>query len=397
MVLETKLKAAGMDVDCAPNGIEGLRKLRAEKFDLVITDLMMSEMDGYQFTHAIKTDDALKSIPVLVYTATYTDAKDEALARNLGANGFILKPATDEDFFAEVKRLVSQAAAGALPQETLSLEEMAYLRQYTERLVRKLQDKVGELEIARNRLQDLNATLESRVKEATSELRRTNEELEAFAYTVSHDLRSPLRSIEGMVSAVVTNSPPLSEEERQQFLARAAALAVQGQHLISDLLDYARLKSADLPLAPVPLERVVNAALESIGSAQLARAKVNIAPLRSNVLANESTLSHVTYNLVANALKFVKPGVAPSLHIFETERDGWIRLSITDNGIGIPADQRERIFKVFERLHDSRAYPGTGVGLAIVQRAMEKMRGRVGVDSNEGNGSTFWIELPTAG
>ena len=394
LVLETKLKAAGFSVDSAPDGIEALRKLRAQRFDLVITDLMMSEMDGYQLTHAIKTDDELKTIPVLVYTATYTDPKDETLALNLGANGFIVKPATDELFFAEVRRLVEQAAHQALPQRTPTSEELTYLRQYTERLVRKLQDKVQELEHTKAKLREWTATLESRVKEATAELRRTNEELEAFAYSVSHDLRSPLRSIEGFVTAVISRSPPLPEAERQRLLQRAATLAVQGQLLINDLLEYARLKSVDLTLSPVPLSQAVALAIEQLEPAQRAKAQIDVGPLRSRVLAHQPTLVEVIENLLANAIKFVKPAATPHVAITEAQRDSWVQLAVADNGIGIPQEYHQRIFKVFERLHDNSTYPGTGIGLAIVQRAIQKMHGRVGVDSHPSGGSIFWIEMP---
>jgi len=397
MVLEAKLKAAGYEVDWAPDGIEALRKLRSEHFGLIVTDLMMREMDGYQLTHAVKTDDALKGIPILVYTATYTDAKDEALAFNLGASGFILKPANDAEFFAEVQRLVQQAAKGALPQRNPTTEELVYLRAYTERLVRKLQDKVEEVQEAKDKLHEWNETLEHRVREATSELRQANDELEAFAYSVSHDLRSPLRSIQGLVSAVVSNSPPLTDPERRQLLQRAASLAVQGQVLINDLLEYSRLKSAELTLSPVSLAREVQAEIEKIESAELARTKIEIAPLTSMVLAHEATLGEVIHNLLTNAIKFVEPGTLPHIVISEERKNGWVRLNIKDNGIGIRPEFRERIFRVFERLHDNSTYKGTGVGLAIVHRAIRKMRGQVGVDANTPQGSIFWIELQRVG
>jgi signal transduction histidine kinase len=396
LILTAKLRAAGFDVRTASNGIDAMKLLRAELPDLVITDLMMPHMDGYQMTHAIKTDDALKYLPILVYPATYVDAKDEALALNLGANGFVRKPAADEEFFRAIDAVVAQAARGELVPRTPTTEELTYLRQYSERLIQKLEDKVEELEQAERKLRDLNATLEQRVKDATAELREVNQELEAFAYSVSHDLRSPLRSIQGFATALLSTNPPPTDEERAEFTARIEKLSRQGQVLINDLLEYARLKSAQLALSPVPLREAVEAALERIDADVRARATIDVHNVTSVVQAHSPTLIQAVQNLLSNALKFTRPGETPRVVVTETQNGSATRLNIQDNGIGVPPEFRDRIFKVFERLHSSAAYPGTGVGLAIVQRAVQKMHGEVGVESEAGHGSTFWIKLPRA-
>lgn len=391
LILETKMKAADYDVTSAVNGVEALKCLRNDHYDLVVTDLMMPQMDGYQLTHAIKTDPELRDIPILVYTATYTDPKDEALALNLGANGFVLKPASDEEFFSAVEAVIDRSKKGELPQKKASPEELTYLREYSERLIHKLEDKVADHEKAERQLRELNAALELRIRAATAELQQTNQDLEAFAYSVSHDLRGPLRLIAGYLKEL--QSETLAESERKQFISRALVLAGRGQELIGGLLEYARLKPIDLPLASVPVSRVVQTALEQLDPRDRALAKIEVGPVSAFVLAHEVTLSQVLFNLISNAIKFTRPGETPRIEVTEAQTEAGIRIAVRDRGIGIRAEHRDKLFKPFERLNAVSSYEGTGLGLAIVARAVAKMGGKVGVDSEVGAGSTFWVEL----
>ncbi len=394
-ILDQKLRTHGFDTVLATNGIDALQKLRREKFAAVITDLLMPEMDGYQLTHAIKTDDALRDTPVIIYTATYTDPKDEALARNLGANAFILKPAEDEQFFRVVTETIGRAARGELPSRPIAQDEVEYLRTYTARLIHKLEDTVEAAARANRELRELNATLEDKVAAATAELRGANAELEAFVSSASHDLRSPLRIIEGMSAMLVDNDPPLSEEERLHLLRRIGHGAAQLQRLVDDLLAYSRLKSTDVQLSVVSLAAVTDAALERLREEIAAKkAHVVVSPDLPLVRAFEPVLVQALVNLVSNALKFVRVGVVPEVRIAAEQNGSWVRLTVIDNGIGIAPDEQAQIFQAFHRLHSAAQYPGTGIGLAIVKRAVEKMGGRLGLQSRRNVGSTFWIELP---
>jgi signal transduction histidine kinase len=172
--------------------------------------------------------------------------------------------------------------------------------------------------------------------------------------------------------------------------------------LVQDLLAYSRLSRADLRLRPVSLALAVAEALRGLSAeVKERRARLQVREPLPEVVGHEVTLVQVVGNLISNALKFVAPDVRPRVRIWAEPAAGagagWVRLWVADNGIGIAPQHRERIFGVLERLHGAEAYPGTGIGLAIVRRGVHRLGGRVGVESTPGRGSRFWLELPAAG
>jgi signal transduction histidine kinase len=240
--------------------------------------------------------------------------------------------------------------------------------------------------------------LERRVEERTAELRSLNEELEAFAAAASHDLRAPLRAIVGFARALEEDHAEALGEGGREHLGRILRAAERMDTLIADVLAYSRMARAELPVEPVPLERAVEEALDTL-AAEIRRtgARVEVARPLPRVMAHAATLARVLTNLLSNALTFTKPGTSPSVRIAATQTNGWVKVSVSDEGIGIAPEHLERIFRPFERLHGAETYPGTGFGLAIVRRAVERMGGRCGVVSELGRGSTFWLELPAPG
>jgi signal transduction histidine kinase len=164
--------------------------------------------------------------------------------------------------------------------------------------------------------------------------------------------------------------------------------------LINDLLDYSRVGRIEPTLEVTDLGMIVAEALHDLTQEIKSRnADVFVQHPLPSVLGNKATLLHVVANLLSNALKFTQHGVKPEVKIFAERRGNFVRLTFHDNGIGIAEEHRERIFRIFERLHGSETYPGTGVGLAIVKKAVERLGGRTGVESEPGNGSSFWFEL----
>jgi PAS domain S-box-containing protein len=254
--------------------------------------------------------------------------------------------------------------------------------------------EVTELKQSQRNLSEANLLLERRIQERTERLAEANIELRAFAHTVAHDLRAPLRNVEGYTDALLEDETPRLSETGRSFLNRISDAARRMDRLITDLLAYSQLSRAELRLQTVELERALRLALSDMET-QITRsqAKIEIASPLPAVLGNEAILVQVFENLVGNAIKFVAPGVRPVVKIRAEADGGAAHVWIGDNGIGIPSAQRERIFGVFERLHGEEAYPGTGIGLAIVKKAMERLGGSVRIEAAQ-SGTTFRLCLP---
>jgi signal transduction histidine kinase len=239
--------------------------------------------------------------------------------------------------------------------------------------------------------------LAERVQERTAELEQSRADLEAFSYSVSHDLRAPLRAVEGFSQALLEDYHDRLGETGRDYAHRLVLAAHNMDALIRDLLAYSRLSRTEMPLGPLSLTEVVHEALRAMEAELKERkARVTVEPELPSVVGNSTTLVQVVLNLLRNAVKFVPRGDAARVKVYANPQAGRVRLMVRDNGIGIDPKHQERIFLPFERLHGADRYPGTGIGLSIVRRAVERMGGKVGVISAVGEGSRFWIELPAA-
>ncbi|HUR56176.1 MAG TPA: ATP-binding protein, partial [Opitutaceae bacterium] len=236
--------------------------------------------------------------------------------------------------------------------------------------------------------------LEAIVTERTAELRRALEEYEVFAYSVAHDLRAPLRRIRGFGEILSRHFARAMPVEARELLARVIAGASAMDRLIEDLLAYSRVTSAEIELAPLDLEATVDQTLSALaGDLEQRRARVRVARPMPVVIGSRVLLEQALMNLLGNAVKFVAAGIKPEIAVRAERGGGRVRIWIEDNGIGVPAESAEKIFQVFHRLHSQKTFPGTGIGLAIVRRAAERMHGRAGLETAE-RGSRFWVELP---
>jgi signal transduction histidine kinase len=238
------------------------------------------------------------------------------------------------------------------------------------------------------------AGLERRVAERTAELSDTNEQLEAFVYTIAHDLRAPLRAMQAFATLLLNDYAPALDATAQNYAERIVRSSERMDKLVVDLLAYGRTARTQLALTPVPVEAAWKSALAQYEETIARRnARVEMVLPLPHVLAHDVTLSQVLANLLSNALKFAKPGESPHVRI-RAEPNGTVaRLWVEDDGIGIAPEHHERVFRIFERLNGT-AYSGTGIGLSIVRKGVERMNGRVGLRSAPGQGTSFWIELP---
>lgn len=285
--------------------------------------------------------------------------------------------------------------------------------------------KHAEEVLARNREE-----LERLVTERTARLRETIGDLQHFSYAITHDMRAPLRAMRGYATLIEQEFAGRLPPPAIEFLRRIKVAAERMDHLIQDSLNYGKILRQELPVHRVDLGRLLHGILESYPDLHPDKADIRVEGELPAVLGNEATLTHCFSNLLGNAVKFVAPGIKPRVRIWAEEvespeskvqspqprphnppslaaapeienqeskiKNGFVRFWIEDNGIGIPQEARKRIFGMFERLHREDEYPGTGIGLAIVRKAAQRMGGQVGVESQLGKGSRFWIELPKA-
>jgi PAS domain S-box-containing protein len=238
--------------------------------------------------------------------------------------------------------------------------------------------------------------LEKTVERRTAELQHSVAELEAFSYSISHDMRAPLRSMQGFAKILLEDCGETLSSENYNYLERIAASAQRMDRLIQDVLTFSRVARSELTLEPVNLDHLVRGIVECYPNLQTPQAEIVIEGTLPCVRGNAPTLTQCLSNLLGNAVKFVRRGTHPRVRIWaEPVGNGeFIRLSIQDNGIGVAEEFHDRIFGIFHRL--SKHYDGTGIGLAIVKKGADRMGAKVGVKSKVDEGSTFWLELKAA-
>ena len=254
-------------------------------------------------------------------------------------------------------------------------------------------ESLAPFEMVHRGFREANAKLH----ESNEALQQINSELEAFSYTVSHDLRAPLRHIQGFAQALLDDYSQQLEPVAKDYAYRIVTAAGRMDNLMQDLLDYGRLGRAYIRLRPLSLLSIVGDVVTQMDDElrrQNTRVTVEVPPLE--VLGDLTILERILINLLTNAVKFVPAGVRPEVRISAEESGTWVRLWVRDNGIGIPVEQQESIFEIFRRLHDSKSYPGSGIGLAIVRQGVTRMGGRVRVESAPGEGSAFCLDLRRA-
>jgi PAS domain S-box-containing protein len=243
--------------------------------------------------------------------------------------------------------------------------------------------------------------LEDAVEERTGRLREAMEDLEHMSYSMIHDMRAPLRAMQSFAQFVELDFGGSASEKGRDYLRRIREGANRLDNLITGALNYNKVVRESPALEPINLGKLLRSMVQTYPNLQPPVADILVeVGAEVVVLGNESLLTECFANLLDNAVKFVAPGVHPVIRVSSRsstlgERPSTI-VSIRDNGIGIPKEARERIFGMFQRLHGPGEYPGTGIGLTIVNKAVQRMGGRLGLESKAGLGTMFWVELPSA-
>ncbi|MDD5629068.1 MAG: response regulator [Elusimicrobia bacterium] len=372
-MLECALKGVGHEVVSACDGAAALRAALAEPPDLLITDILMPVMDGYELCRRWKAHDRLKKVPFIFYTATYTDPKDEQFGLSLGADRFVVKPAEVEALQELVAEVLEEASLGkpGFPAQPRADESEA-LRRHAEVMFRKLEHKVKELEAA-NRAKD------------------------DFLAIVSHELRTPLTSILGW--GWLLRYGGLSEPERGRALDIILRSMQDQRRIVEDLIDMSSISRGQLGMAreAVELGAVLESVCESL-SEEAGRRGIRLerelqGPVR--VLGDAGRLRQVFANLVHNGLKFSPDG--NSVRMTLRREGGEAVVEVQDQGEGIAPGLMPRIFEPFRQGEEAliRRHGGLGLGLAIVKNLVERHGGRVcAASAGEGSGATFTVRLP---
>jgi len=392
-LLESILKGNGFEVTSAKNGAEALAAAKTDPPDLIITDILMPVMDGFELCRQWKADERLRAIPFIFYTATYTDPKDEQFATSLGAERFIVKPRKPEVLVQEVRTVLEESRVQGTREPVPPVNDQKILQEYNEVLFRKLEKKVMQLEteIA------VRKAAEQQREGMIRELEQKNAELARFTYTVSHELRSPLITIQGFAGLiqeeVVSGGNP---EELRNHVRRISAAVDTLDALLSDLLKLSRAgRSINTP-EPLGFGVIATEAANLFSRQATERGvHIEIEPDLPVVSVDHARIREVLVNLIENAIKYAGSRPDPLIRIGVDRHSTPPVFFVQDNGIGIESRYLEQVFNLFEKLDATTE--GTGVGLAIVKRIIEAHGGNVRAESaGPGKGTTFRFTLPVA-
>jgi signal transduction histidine kinase len=404
-LLRTALEVEGHTVVAAGDGLEAMRILRSEAVDAVISDILMPNLDGFRLCHEIRNSREFDpTVPVVLYTATYNSPSDRQLADTVGADAYLLKPAPTSVIMDAILA-ARQKAGGRGAGRGTEVDEHYVLEQYSAALVRKLERRntelhegFGNLQAAHAHIRELNQSLEARVAQRTAALAAANKELEAFSFSVSHDLRAPLRHISGFAQLLDESAGAMLEGENRDFLTQIISAAKRMDELIDALLEFARTSRTELEMAEVDLEVLVEEALAILQPDLRGR---NILWQRSRLpraRGDPTLLRTVFVNLLANAVKYTRTRDPAVIEIGTRQgRTRELVIFVRDNGVGFDLRFAERLFGVFQRLHRADEFEGTGIGLASVQRIITRHGGTVWADAAVDQGATFSFSLPGVG
>lgn len=411
-LLEAMLGAAGFRVTAVNHGAAALELARREPPDGVISDILMPVMDGFTLCKEWRRAADLRDIPFLFYTATYTDPKDEEFALSLGADAFLVKPQEPESFIREVRQLLEKHTHGQLSRQApAGAAEQVFLKQYNQSLVRKLEDKLVQLEelnralqrelagrqVAEREVRRLNQDLEERVCQRTRELALANRELEAFSYSVSHDLRTPLRHIASFAKILAEDPASTFSESARRSIEVIERSTRRMDQLIEGLLNLAQNDTKALKFTRVLTQELVHKVRQDLAAMETGRqVRWRIHPL-PEIQGDEALLGQVWVNLMDNALKYTRNQPIAELEIgaLVDSHTGEVEYFIRDNGVGFDMEYVSRLFGVFQRLHPESEFEGVGIGLANVRRIIERHGGRIWAESLPGRGAIFSFRLPT--
>ena len=437
------LNTRGYAVTVTRNGKQALASAVQSKPAMVITDVVMPEMDGYTLCKEMKSSPALKDVPVILLTSL---SRPQDIVRGLecGADSFVRKPYEDTYLASRVEYILTNVELrkserlrvgvqlqfggqshfitaekqqildllistyeGAVQineeleikqQELLEAKETleARVAERTTELAytnERLQIELGERKRAEDQVKELNRDLERRVAERTAQLGVANKDLEAFSYSVSHDLRAPLRHIDGFAHILIKNHSRQLTPDAQQHLKLIQEGTQKMGRMIDDLLNLARLDRRSMAFETTWLSPLVDSVVQDLKSETIEREIEWRVGELSTVKCDPGLLRQVFANLLSNAVKYTRPRGRAVIEVGESTIEGQTVFFVRDNGAGFDPRYAEKLFGAFQRLHTDQEFEGTGIGLATVERIIRKHGGRVWAEAEINKGATFRFSL----
>ncbi|HEX4121032.1 MAG TPA: response regulator [Verrucomicrobiae bacterium] len=398
-VLRAMLEAEKFDVAEAADGVEALDVLENESIDAIISDILMPRMDGYRLCYEVRKSERFCFLPFIFYTATYTSPSDEKLCYSLGGDKYLLKPASAKAVLTALRESVNMDRR-ARPSLVTAASDAGVMREYSDRLVSKLEDKnvelarrTEQLERAGVELRRANTELDLRVRQRTMELEASNLEFEAFTYSVSHDLRAPLRHIDGFAKLILKSGAAQLDETNLKHLNIICNSTQKMAGLIDGLLELSKASRAKVHWRPIDFSALARDVMVELQQSQPDRVvQIDIAPGLS-AQGDQRLLYGALMNLLGNAWKFTSHRPNARIEFGRNHNEIDSPYFVRDNGAGFDMEYVGKLFCAFQRLHRMDEFEGSGIGLATVKRIIQKHGGRIWAESVLNQGSVFYFTL----
>jgi two-component system, sensor histidine kinase and response regulator len=402
MAMEAILTDLGQNIVIAHSGKEALRMLLDRDFAVILLDVNMPGLDGFETAFLIRQRKSLEHTPIIFITGISDTETHVSRGYSLGAVDYILTPVlpdvlrTKVSVFVELYKKNQQLKrqAEGLRQAHDELEIRVKNRTFQLAVANEsLQKEIAERQRAEESIRYINAALEQRVSDRTAELAATNRELEAFTYSVAHDLQAPLRNIQSYIQLLQADWAEKLPPETRPYLERIAARTKHMAQLISGLLNLSMIGKQGLKMQPVELKGIVDEVVALLKVEKPDRHiqwKIQDLPAAA---CDPGLIKQVFTNVLSNAVKYTQPRADAAIEVGQMQVDGETTIYVRDNGVGFNMKYADKLFGVFQRLHSITEFEGTGIGLATVERILRKHGGRIWVEAEEKKGATFYFTI----